>query len=50
MLRKSLSSFQENVSDSGAEKVKIWDRDISNALCSLAEIYLTDCWYDLNSY
>ncbi len=43
--------FQEKVSDdSGAiniEPDKITDQDISNAFCSLAEIYLTDCWYGI---
>lgn len=41
--------FQDYVSDSDAvntEPDEISDRDISNAFCSLAEIYLTDCWYE----
>ncbi|XP_028399911.1 probable assembly chaperone of rpl4 [Dendronephthya gigantea] len=51
MIAEKESGEKENVSnsDSGAEKVEILDRDISNALCSLAEIYLTDCCFAANA-
>ncbi|CAB3985880.1 probable assembly chaperone of rpl4 [Paramuricea clavata] len=49
MITEKETNEKENVSDSAGavntEHEEITDRDISNAFCSLAEIYLTDCCF-----
>ena len=52
MINKKQTHEKENVCGSGAkriETVEITNRDISNAFCSLAEIFLTDCCFEENA-
>lgn len=52
--KEAIANFQKGVDlmvkersgcSDGSEEAKILASKISSALCSMTEIYLTDCWY-----
>lgn len=56
--KEAINNFQKGVDlmvkgrnglSANSDEAKILASKISSALCSMTEIYLTDCWYDIKT-